>query len=81
MEMIIARMGPRTLPCCARDAAKSDQADSALEGVAHAGQGAHQRGLDGVDGLRVKFSRSAAYCSSMEAARPRRKGTGLRVQL
>ena len=68
---------------CQRDAqTKSDQADSALEeGVAHTGQGPISEVLTALMVSGLKFSRSAAYCSSMEAARPSVKALVCGVQL
>ena len=65
---------------CQRDAqTKSDQADSALEeGVAHTGQGAHQRGFDGVDGLRVEVLTVGGVLLFHGGSQTQRKGTGLR---
>ena len=65
---------------CQRDAqTKSDQADSALEeGVAHTGQGTHQRGLDGVDGLRVEVLTVGGVLLLHGSSQTQRKGTGLR---
>jgi len=84
MEMIIARMGPRTLPCCAREMPRPKAIRRTVPWKKESptpDRGPISEVLTALMVSGLKFSRSAAYCSSMEAARPSVKALVCGVQL